>query len=94
MADARLIETQDGMTVIEDDGTEWEIYTDDGAGHYAVERDAGERWIAGEFTGDESGGDLAQRDEGSTFGVNCQDEFIVRRTDNAGSLRWGENVED
>lgn len=29
--------------------------------------------------------------EGSTFGVTCQDEYIVRRVYNAGSLRWTEN---
>lgn len=100
MMAGQLIETKDGSPVIVDEyGDQWDVYTDDGAGNYAIQRDAGERWEAATFTIgrgefgplDSFEGTLSARQEGATFGVNCQDEFIVCRTDNAWSLSWVEN---
>lgn len=96
---ATLIETADGMTVVDEYGDTWDVFTGDGSGNYAIERDGGERWHAGTFIHgrgefgplDSGEGTLYEFEEGQTFGVNCQDEFIVKRMDNAGSLRWAEN---
>lgn len=54
--------------------------------------DRPEKWAAimildlgdGEATYEESG-------EGDTFGVAWEGQYVVRRTDNAGSLKWAEN---
>jgi hypothetical protein len=86
--DARIEERTDGFVVIDEYGDEWNVFTDDGCGRWAIERDTPERWEAGTYCG----GVIALAQEGATFGVNCQDEFIVRRVDQAGSLRWEENT--
>jgi hypothetical protein len=61
--------------VIDEYGDEWEVFTDDACGHYAVQRDAGEHYEAGQFA--PAHGCIYRSDEGSTFGVNSQDEYIV-----------------
>jgi hypothetical protein len=81
------VETKDGFVVVDQYGDAWDVYADDGNGNLAVQRDAGERWEAATFDGDT----ITKSAEGATFGVTCQDEYIVRLVDNAGSLEWAEN---
>lgn len=63
------------------------------AGTTIAHYDAGENWAAIIVT-DYGDGDAVYDTvgEGTTFGVTCQDEYVVRRTDSAGSLKWVENV--
>lgn len=81
---AEIVETDETLTVVDEYGDAWEIVADDGCGNLAIERDAGERWEAGSY----SGGTISPGYEGDTFGVTCQADYILVRVDNAGSLRW------
>lgn len=99
MLKATLKETDGGYVAIDEYGDEWDVIADDGNGNAMVERDAPDRWYAGQFTvdrplpfGDGSAGEITGCDEDDTFGVSCQDEYIVRRIDGAGSLCWKENT--
>jgi hypothetical protein len=51
--------------------------------------DLPDRWRAVEIID----GEYHEHAEGDTFGVSCQDEYVVRRMDNAGSLEWVDNDE-
>lgn len=91
---AAIQETEDARTVLDEHGDEWDIVADDGCGHLAVERDAGERWDAGQFATHGGNGELYQATQpGAEFGVNCQGEYVLESVDNAGSLRWVEQAE-
>lgn len=77
--------TMDGF--FDEYGTRWTIYTDDGNGHWAVESE--DEYIAGEATKFADGTiEIVKREDSKTFGVSCQDEFIVE------DGRWTENESD
>ena len=64
------------------------------AGETIANYDRGDRWAAIIVT--DYGDGYIQYDEfgeGTNFGVTCQNEYVVRRTDNAGSLKWVETEE-
>jgi hypothetical protein len=87
---AKVVAWTDGncAEVFEDEhGVEWRHVVDAGDGTIAVE--SGER--AGVFrwtVGEPDGGDIYVAEEGKTYGVNNEDEWIVQ---NGG---WVENDED
>jgi len=84
---ATIYETHDtGETKSFQDENErvWEVWLDDN-GSGLVESHEGVVPLAGEFTWWEEGVEIQERPEGATFGVSCQDEFIVR------DGRWIEN---
>lgn len=74
MTTARLADDK----VIDEYGHEWEIFADDGSNprHLAIHRDAGEKYVAAEFTVDHE--EIYPANEGDTFGVNCQEEYVVK----------------
>ena len=69
--------------VTDEYGNEWEYYTDDACGHVAVQRETADGYQAGQFVPTQ--GELYPSAEGSTFGVNSTDEYIVR------GGQWTEN---
>ena len=82
-----LLKTEDGESI------DARVLASD-SGQTIANYDAGERWAAIIVT-DYGDGNLEYTEltEGLTFGVTCQDEYIIKRTDNAGSLKWAENLE-
>jgi len=87
---ARLVGRDDGTMVVRDEfGDDWDIFAQDWA-LYAVHREENTNWSAAVF--DARDGSLNAASEGQTFGVNCQDEFVVERCGDG--LRWAENEEE
>jgi hypothetical protein len=88
---AQLVETANSFVVVDEYGDTWEIFADAMDYTRAVQRD-GQTAI---FVLDRHSdlGTLTAAAEGDTYDLNCRDEFIVRRVDNAGSLEWVENTE-
>ena len=85
MTTATRIETEHGYEFADEYGEKWDFYTNDGrfyAVNHATESKAGVATLErdGSFT-------LDEYSDGKTFGVNCQDEFVVR------DGRWTENEE-
>lgn len=71
------------------------IIASDGAGHYACEYNAGDRWHAVEIADFEDGIEIYEKDEGTTFDDECStDAYTVVRTDNAGSTKWQSNYDE
>lgn len=69
----------ENRTVACEDGSILQIYADAGNGYYAVQGDD----LVGEFAlnhpiRNQTQGWFYERRDGDTFGVNCQEEFIVR----------------
>ena len=66
------------------------VIANDG-GYTILNHDAGEKWVALQVI-DHGDGDaeVIEMREGDTFTDENGVEFVVRRTDNAGSLKWVE----
>lgn len=66
-----------GVEVYQDEHEQlWGVYVDDGRGGAAVQKlsQSGE-WIEG--AGEYSAGEIYDRKDGDTFGVNCDGEFVI-----------------
>jgi hypothetical protein len=87
----RMIHDSSGMFVVTEDGERIEapVIAND-AGYSILNHDAGEKWVALQVA-DYGDGDaeVFECREGDTFETN-EVGYTVRRTDNAGSLKWVE----
>jgi hypothetical protein len=67
---------RDKLDFVDEYGTRWIYYTDDGNGNYAIQNEDDAKAAIASGNGDGTYHVTALRD-GDTFGVNCTDEFIV-----------------
>jgi hypothetical protein len=86
MTTVTRIETEDGYEFVDEFGDKWEMYTNDGR-FYAVNHATEDK--AGVVTEERDGSFTLDRyEDGKTFGVSCQDEFVVC------DGRWEESIDE
>lgn len=78
-----MTETDGSRHFVDEDGDRWCVFADDMRGHFAVDREDGQRAGMVSTIGDVP--TLYPCRDGEFFGVNCTEEFIVE--DDA----WTEN---
>jgi hypothetical protein len=91
---AKLVETDDDTTVVDEYGDVYAVIATDAQGNFAIERDASEKWEAGTFIQGHEGaqGEIYLGTQGDMFDDEVsRDTYVLVRTDSAGSLRWREN---
>ncbi len=70
-----VTETDGSRHFVDEYGDRWFIFADDMRGHYAVDREDGQR--AGMVSTMGGSPTLYQSRDGEFFGVNCTEEFMV-----------------